>query len=263
MNIGIIGLGIVGKTIYDVMSQYHKISFHDVKYEQSKIENVIDSQIVFICVPTPSNKNNECDLSIIDDVMDKLHKLNYLGIICIKSTIVPNTTHNYIKQYNNTNICFCPEFLKERSSHEDFKNSKIIIIGTNDDNIFANISQFFSPICNQFKKVDPTEAEITKYFLNVYNTYRILFANAFYEVCLHENINYNNIINNLSEKNEIDGKYLKCDESIRGPSGPCLIKDTLAFNEYVKTIKNNNVINNITMFSSIIKDMLLYPTNNK
>ena len=42
--------------------------------------------------------------------------------------------------------------------------------------------------------VKPIEAELTKYMQNVYNTYRILFANGFYEVCKHNNVEYNNIV---------------------------------------------------------------------
>lgn len=104
--------------------------------------------------------------------------------------------------------------------------------------------------------VHPTEAELTKYFQNVYNTNRILFANAFYEVCKKNNVNYNNIIDNLLIRNEIDDKYIRCNENLRGPSGPCLVKDTLAFNEYVKSL---NLQINPNIFSTMVEDIKLYP----
>jgi UDP-glucose 6-dehydrogenase len=83
-----------------------------------------------------------------------------------------------------------------------------------------------------------------------------LFANAFYEVCKHNNVNYNNIIDNLLVRNEIDEKYIRCDEKLRGPSGPCLVKDTLAFNEYVKDL---NIPTRPSIFQTLVNDMKLYP----
>jgi len=55
-------------------------------------------------------------------------------------------------------------------------------------------------------------------------------------------------------RKEIDEKYLRCNENLRGPSGPCLVKDTIAFTEYVK--KNND---NISIFKALVNDMKLYP----
>jgi len=256
-KIGFIGLGMVGKAIYDVLSETHSTYFYDIKIKDSKIEDVLDSTVLFIAVPTVPDINNQCDLSILNHVMDKLHQLNYQGVICIKSTIIPQTTIQYIEKYNNDKICFCPEFLKERCAYEDFKyNNKICVIGTINSNVYEIIKSCHESICKEFRMVHPTEAELTKYFQNVFNTNRIIFANAFYEVCKKNNVNYNHIIDNLLVRNEIDDKYIRCDDKLRGPSGPCLVKDTLAFNEYVKSL-NMNIQPNI--FQTLVDDMKLYP----
>jgi hypothetical protein len=57
-------------------------------------------------------------------------------------------------------------------------------------------------------------------------------------------------------RNEIDEKYIRCNENLRGPSGPCLVKDTLAFNEYVKTLQ---LTTNPSVFQTLVDDMKLYP----
>jgi UDPglucose 6-dehydrogenase len=257
MKIGFIGLGMVGKAIYDVLSEYHETCFYDVKIEGSKIEDVIECDVVFIAVPTIPDKNNNCDLSILNKVMDELNHLQYNGVICIKSTIIPETTKNYIAKYNNHKICFCPEFLRERCAYEDFKyNNKICIIGTENEEVYEVVKKCHSEICVEFRKVPATEAELTKYFQNVFNTNRILFANAFYEVCQYNNVNYNNIIENLLVRKEIDEKYIRCSEEMRGPSGPCLVKDTLAFNEYTKKLPLNI---RPELFQTLVNDMKLYP----
>ena len=49
---------------------------------------------------------------------------------------------------------------------------------------------------------------------------------------------------------------MKCDETLRGPSGPCLVKDTLAFYEYVK-LKNLEI--KPELFKTMVDDMKLYP----
>jgi UDPglucose 6-dehydrogenase len=182
--------------------------------------------------------------------------MNYKGAICIKSTITPGTTSEYIDKYKNSNICFCPEFLKERSAYNDFVfNNPICLIGTVSIDAFEIVKSIHLPICKEFKMVIPVEAELTKYMQNVYNTYRILFANGFYEVCKHNNVEYNSILQTLIVRNELDDKYMKCNEDIRGPSGPCLVKDTLAFNEYVK---NLDIEYKPSIFQAMVDDMKLY-----
>ena len=259
MKIGIIGLGMVGKAIYDglALNANNIMSFYDVKFPDSKIEDIIDTDIVYISVPTLPDENNKCNLTILNSVISNLTDLNYAGIICIKSTVIPETTINLVNKYNNDNICFCPEFLRERCAFEDFTiNNKICIIGTINDSVYETIKECHSNICTEFRKVHPTEAELTKYFQNVFNTYRVLFANAFYEVCKSNNVEYNNILKNLLVRNELDEKYMKCDETLRGPSGPCLVKDTLAFYEYVK-LKNLEI--KPELFKTMVDDMKLYP----
>jgi len=256
MKLGFIGLGMVGKSIHDVLNETYETICYDIKIADSNIQDVLICDIIFIAVPTLVNHDNTSDLTILNSVMDELHKLNYGGVICIKSTILPETTIGYINKYDNPNICFCPEFLKERSAYNDFKyNNKICIVGTLSQDIFEKVKTVHSQICNEFRMVQPTEAELTKYFQNVYNMNRIVFANAFYEVCKSKNVCYNNIIDNLLVRGEIDRHYLNCDENLRGPSGPCILKDTLVFNEYVKKLPNNKP----GIFQTLIDDSKLYP----
>jgi len=190
--------------------------------------------------------------------MCQLHELNYSGIICIKSTILPQTTKQYIDTYNNDKICHCPEFLREKYAKNDFIDQKICIIGTLNDDVYDAIKNIHHNIVSSqtiYKKVHPTEAEITKYYQNIYNTYRIIFANTFYEVCQKQNICYDSILNSLILREDITDNYLKCNDTMRGPAGHCLVKDTLAFNQYL----NDNDINQ-TIIQSLVHDMFIYKT---
>jgi nucleotide sugar dehydrogenase len=258
MKIGSIGRGMVGEAIFQGLETLgNKMSYYDPKFSDSKMSDVLNTDVVFISVPTLPNENNECDLSILYKVLDDLQTLKYEGIICIKSTITPGTTQSMIDKYENKNICFCPEFLKERCAYEDFmEHNPICLVGTECEKAFDIIKTIHAPISKIFKMVTPVEAELTKYMQNVYNTYRVLFANGFYEVCKHNNVEYNSLLNSLLERKELDEKYMRCDENMRGPSGPCLVKDSLAFNEYVNKL---NLPIKPSIFQSIVNDMKLYP----
>jgi UDPglucose 6-dehydrogenase len=258
MNIGCIGRGMVGEAIYQGLKDLgNNMSYYDPKYTDSKMLDILGSDCCFISVPTLPNEQNECDLSILNTVLEELDQMKYNGVICIKSTITPGTTQKFIDKYHNTNICFCPEFLKERCAYADFmKNNPICIVGTVSVKAYNIIKLIHTPISMKFKMVTPIEAELTKYMQNVYNTYRVLFANGFYEVCKYNNVEYNSILDSLVQRKELDEKYLKCDETLRGPSGPCLVKDSLAFNTYVNSL-DLPVKPNI--FKTIVDDMKLYP----
>lgn len=258
MKIGCIGRGMVGEAIYQgLKSLGNEMYYFDPKFPDSKIEDIVETDIVFISVPTLPNENNECDLTILINVLDELDRIKYNGIICIKSTIIPGTTQKMIDKYNNNNICFCPEFLRERCAYEDFMiNNKICLIGTNNQKAFNTIKKIHENISDTFKMVKPVEAELTKYMQNVYNTYRILFANGMYEICKYNDVEYNSILDSLLVRKELDEKYMRCDENIRGPSGPCLVKDSLAFNQYVKKL---NLQIKPGIFQTIVDDMELYP----
>lgn len=189
-------------------------------------------------------------------MIQQLSNHYYKGIIAIKSTIIPGTTDSLINKYPLLNILFIPEFLHERSALDDLLNSKLCLIGSYNEDNYLKIVKIFKNIYKNFKLVTPLEAELTKYFQNVYNTSKILFANAFYEVCRKNNVNYDNIIKTLKSKDEIDTSYLLCNNNMRGPSGPCLVKDTLAFNQYVKSL---NLSPSPKIFQTLVDDMCIYP----
>ena len=111
MKIGIAGLGIIGSACkYGFEKLGHKVNFHDPKFEESKFEHLLNTDIIYICVPTPSNEDGSCNTSIVRKVIDDLMCVNYKGVIAIKSTVEPGTTESLINQYMNDKICFVPEF---------------------------------------------------------------------------------------------------------------------------------------------------------
>ncbi len=85
--------------------------------------------------------------------------------------------------------------------------------------------------------VNSTEAELCKYFSNVYNATLITLANSFYEVSLKLDVNYNKVKNAIKNRDHINGIYLDCNKNFRGFGGVCLPKDTEAMASFCE--KNN------------------------
>ena len=226
MKIGIVGIGIVGLAIrYGFEKLGHTIIIHDIRYNTNIID-VLHTDICYICVPTPVNEDGSCNISIVESVVSELSSLNYKGIITIKSTVVPTTTLKLKEKYNINKICFVPEFLRERCAVVDFtENHDVCIIGTTDVNVFKIVKECHGKYPNKFIQLSETEAELCKYFNNIYNATLITFANSFYKVCNSLGVDYTKVKNAVTHREHIKDMYLDCNDNFRGFGGVCLPKD--------------------------------------
>ena len=236
MNIGIAGLGVIGSACkYGFEKLGHKVNFHDPKFSESKFEDLFDSEIIYICVPTPSNEDGSCDTSIVKNVVDNLMKANYRGVIAIKSTVEPGTTNLLIGQYYNDKICFVPEFLRERCAFTDFtENHEVLAVGTCNDEVYDIVIKSHGKFPKQYAKLTSTEAELLKYYSNVFNALRIIFANEMYEICKVLGADYTRIKDTFVMRGTAKDIYMDVNESFRGYGGVCLPKDTKAIDALVK-----------------------------
>ena len=256
MNIGIIGIGIVGSAIkYGFEKLGHTVVCHDIKLPTT-IEDVVDTDICYICVPTPSDEDGACDVTIVDEVIADLHALCYKGVVAIKSTVVPGTTARLQKEYPELKICFVPEFLRERCAEVDFtEKHDLCIIGTDSEVAYEQVKLSHGKYPKVIKQLSPTEAELAKYFNNIFNATLITFANSFFEVCNSLNADYTSIKDALTNIDHIPDKYLDCNTSFRGFGGMCLPKDTRAMNHFCR---NRRLI--VGFFDLLIKENSKYET---
>jgi len=256
MNIGIIGIGIVGSAIkYGFEKLGHTVVCHDIKLTTA-IEDVVDTDICYICVPTPSDSEGACDVTIVEEVIADLHALCYKGIASIKSTVVPGTTARLQKEYPELKICFVPEFLRERCAEVDFtEKHDLCIIGTDSEVVYEQVKLSHGKYPKTIKQLSPTEAELAKYFNNIFNATLITFANSFFEVCNSLGAEYTSIKDALTNIDHIPDKYLDCNPSFRGFGGMCLPKDTRAMNHFCR---NQGLL--VSFFDLLIKENSKYET---
>ena len=74
MKIGIVGMGIVGSANAAGFTLLgHSVKSHDIKFDTT-IDNVLDTEIIFLCVPTPTDESNKCNTSIVEEVIFELNK---------------------------------------------------------------------------------------------------------------------------------------------------------------------------------------------
>jgi UDPglucose 6-dehydrogenase len=247
MKIGIIGLGIVGTAVKEGMKFLnHEVTIHDLKLK-TKIEQVLKTQIIFVCVPTPTKDSGACDTSVVESVVSELITLEYSGVIAIKSTVSIGTTQKLIHKYSNEKICFVPEFLRERCAIEDFiENHDLCVVGTENNTVFDLVNEAHGKLPQKISMATPSEAEAIKYFNNVYNATLITFANSFRDICVHKNVDYDNVKKQAVKRKHINDVYLNSNNDLRGFSGPCLPKDT-------KEIAKVSEETNITFFKDILK----------
>jgi len=241
MRLGIVGSeGVVGSACkFGFQKLGHEVKCHDLKLK-TNIADVIDSDIIFITVPTPMESDGSCYTGFVEDVVEDIiaHTQAMMlprrlrPIIAIKSTVAIGTTKKIQERHSDFDICFVPEFLKERSAIIDFSERQdLCVIGTDCDMVYEKIKEAHGRLPKKFVKVSPTEAELCKYFLNSFNAMRVVFANSFHELSKKYGADYDNIKNAMTNIPHIPPDYLLVNSNWRGYCGPCFSKDLPALNK--------------------------------
>jgi UDPglucose 6-dehydrogenase len=238
MKIGLLGRGTVGKAVYEGLEYLgHEMSFFDPAYEGSRIDNVLGTDCVFICVPTDQAANGNCDTSIVDRVVAELASANYKGLVSIKSTVIPGTTDRLQKQHPGLRMSMVPEFLRAKSALADFVyNHDLLVVGTYTREDADMLIEIHGSFPENVARVSPTEAEVIKYFNNVHHAMSVTFANITYDVCNRLGANYMNVYKAITKRDCINPAYLMANPNMRGYGGHCLPKDTSAWNNLIKNL---------------------------
>lgn len=256
MKIGIIGVGVVGGAVRHGLRHIgHDVSVYDIKIPGSSIEDVLETAACFLCVPTKTTADGHNDTSVVNATIATLAAKGYRGVVAIKSTVVPGTTDALAEKYPELRLAFCPEFLRERYAEVDFlENMDVCPIGAYEDNDFDVLKDAHAHLPQHVVRLTPKEAEFVKYFSNVFNALRIVFANQFYEVCDAAGVDYTRIKNTVVHRKNIPNAYLECNDVMRGFGGMCLPKDTLAFATFARKLGLD-----VRLFDLIVEENAKYP----
>lgn len=254
-SVSIIGYGYVGGavghlckknnipfSICDVLGKKEELADRNFKNINELVlysEEKNEENIYFVCVPTPSRENGQCDTSIVELVVESLKKFcKKNSVIYIKSTVEVGTLNKLNENFGNDNftIVFWPEFLRELSYLDDIYSTKFVLLGTNSTenkvdtkNVFKMLYKHNPDICIIYKTYN--ECEIFKYTINTFLSVKVWFFNEVYQICEKFNVSYNEIqkLLELDPRIGLSHTNVPGNDGTFGFSGSCFPKDTKAF----------------------------------
>ncbi len=205
---------------------------------------ILNSDITFIIVPTPSEDNggfsNKYVIEAGKEIGKALAKKSNFHLVNLVSTVVPGSTENELKpileKYSGKKcsrdfgLCYNPEFIALGKVIYDLLNPDFVLIGESDKRSGDILENFYKNLCENnppVKRMNIINAEIAKIALNVYVTTKISYANMLAELCERfPGGDVDVITDALGCDSRIGHKYLK---GALGFAGPCFPRDARAF----------------------------------
>ena len=228
-------------------------------------ESIKKSDIVFVCVGTPTKRNsNSADLSQVYSVAKEIsNSINKFKIIINKST-VPVTTGDEVEKIISKkvsrkyfSVVSNPEFLREGEAIRDFIYPDRVVIGSNDEKSKKILKNLYSPLISKGAKFVSTNrraAELIKYASNAFLATKITFINEIANLCEKTGIDVEDISIGIGLDKRIGSRFLRA-----GPAygGSCFPKDTKAIVSTADKFKTNlSVIKSVIKSNEIRSDIL-------
>ena len=227
-----------------------------LKFSTNLKESVSKSDIIFICVGTPTKKNGSgADLGQVYGVAKEIrNSINKFKIIVTKST-VPVTTGDEIEKiisFKKSKKLFSvvsnPEFLREGEAISDFIYPDRVVVGTNNKKSNEILKNLYSPLISKGAKYINTSrraAELIKYASNSFLATKITFINEIANLCEKIDVNVEDISIGMGLDKRIGSRFLRA-----GPAygGSCFPKDTMAITTTADKFKTN-----LSVIKSVIK----------
>lgn len=197
MNIGIVGVGVVGGTLKDWLNVN---TFHQVKcYDPGKgmYDDLIGCDAIFISVPVDATMYGQDSKVLLESVV-KAKKIT--NKVFIRSTVLPGTN-------DSLGTISMPEYLTERRAYDDFDKLPLIF-GTVDENFVKEIFPTKKIII-----VKNVEAELAKYTHNCFGAFKVTYFNMIKKLCDAKGANFEKV----KEAANVTGFLGKEHMSVPGP----------------------------------------------
>jgi len=231
------------KNIENYMKKYKNNYYATTDYKSA----ILDSDISFICVGTPSKPDGGISLKFIKEASRSmgiaLKEKERWHLVVVKSTVLPGTTENIVKSiiekysrkkaFSNFGLAMNPEFLREGSALHDFLNPDRIVIGVNDEQSKRTLLELYKPINAPKVIVDIKTAEMIKYVSNAFLATKVSFSNEIGNICKRLGIDARKVFEIVGMDHRISPYFFNCG---LGWGGSCFPKDLAALIKFAKDI---------------------------
>jgi len=237
-----------------------------LKFTNDISNAVKHSDIIFICVGTPtSKKNKSANLSFVFNATKEIRKnINKFKIIVTKST-VPVGTGDKIekiilmkKKRKLFEVISNPEFLREGEAIRDFRYPDRIVVGSNNKKATKKMESLYEPLIKKgsiFFSTNRRGAEMIKYASNAFLATKISFINEIANFCEKAGVNVEDVSIGMGLDKRIGSRFLRA-----GPAygGSCFPKDTKAITVTADAFKTDlSIIKSVINSNSNRKKLLI------
>lgn len=195
---------------------------------------IIECDIIFVVVATPTMSNNEYDHQYIDAVVNELPPCSSNKTLVISCTVMPEYCANLAKRVETLgyNVCYNPEFIAQGDIIHGFENPDMVLIGSSEDVVADRVKEVYERVCKNkpsYCVMGLTEAEITKISLNCYITMKIAYANMIGDLVKRVGCNPQTVLDAVSKDSRVGDKCMKYGF---GYGGPCFPRDNKALQAF-------------------------------
>jgi GDP-mannose 6-dehydrogenase len=218
-----------------------------IRATEDATQAILDTELSFICVGTPSQVNGNLDLSYIrricEQIGEALKQKSDRHTVVIRSTILPGTMRNIVipvlqemsgkKAGTDFGVCHNPEFLREGSAVKDFNCPPQTVVGEIDRKSGDALAELYKGIDAPLMRTDLETAEMVKYVNNSWHALKIGFANEIGNLCKAFSIDAHQVMKIFCQdtKLNISSAYLTPGFAF---GGSCLPKDLRAISYQAK-----------------------------
>lgn len=193
------------------------------------------ADIALICVGTPSERNGNLSLDQLRRVAEEIRHTRAEGskslILAVRSTVFPGTCESVVQPLFDddpaVSIVSNPEFLREGSAVQDFKQPSLVVVGGVEQKAVQTLADLYQPLGVPPCLVSLRTAEMIKYACNAFHAVKISFANEIGALSAVMGIDAHEVMSTLCQDTRlnISTAYLKPGFAF---GGSCLPKDLRA-----------------------------------
>lgn len=201
-----------------------------IRFTTSISNAVQKSEIIFICVATPSKKDGSTDLSQVKVAASQIAKNIKSQTIVVNKSTVPIGTGELVEKVIRKNlkkpvpfdVVSNPEFLREGQAIRDFFEPDRIVIGSNSNTAAVKVKELYKTQKCPVISTDLYSAELIKYASNAFLATKISFINSIANICETTDANIDDIAVGLGADKRIGQDFLQAG---LGFGGSCFPKD--------------------------------------